>query len=420
MKKKKTEKKRGQQSPKKISEDRKEKLLKLMPKLLIPLVVVLFLVAFLYYSFAPYVRATIFIESKPVEVEKTFTGNENINEIDFESLQIPIKRESVTKGVSDVVDATGTAYKGEKATGNVTVFYIVTGDCTDATPQITLSEGQRVTSDSKDYLLTGGKTITCSKSYEVVGVEAVEVGEEYNLPADKYFSVQGYDINEVYARNSSDLTGGSKEEYTVLSQKDVNEKVEELTKIAKEEAENSLTDIGSGWEIIESTIVSKVKEDSIKSAVAIGTETTSSDVSLEVESSATYYYTEGVDEGLNSLLTEAAINQNLFESNEGLQLTLTGDIEKELEVSEEDGDVKIALTASSSVEPSVKKEDLIKDLKGLRWGEGREYLNNLSFTADREPTVIFTPENFPIKLRRFPKRQGRINLVIEKIEVENS
>jgi hypothetical protein len=417
-KEKKPVKKTGQQSPKRSSEERKEKLLKLIPKLLIPLVVVLFLVAFLYYYFAPYVRATIFIESKPVEVEKIFAGNENINEIDFESLEIPIKRETVTKGVSDTVNATGTAFRGDKATGNITIFYIVTGDCTDATPSIILSEGQTVSWNSKNFLLTGSATLTCTNSYDVVGVEAVEVGEEYNLPAGKDFSVQGYDASSVYAKNSSDFTGGSKEEYTVLSQKDVNEKVEELTKIAKKEAENSLTDIGSGWEIIEGTIQSKVKEGSIKSAVAIGTETNSSDVSLEVESSATYYYTVGVDEGLNSLLTEAALNQNLFESSEGLDLTLTGDIEKDLEVNEEDGDVNITLTASSSVEPSVKKENLTEDLRGMKWEEGREYLSSLSFTADRDPIIVFTPEKFPQKLRHFPKRQGRVNLVVEKVEVE--
>jgi hypothetical protein len=407
------------QSPQKSSEEKKERLLRLLPKIVIPLVAVLFLAFFLYYYFAPYVRVTIFIESKPVEVEKVFTGNENINEIDFESLEIPIKKETVTKSVSDTVTATGTAFRGDKATGNVTISYINPDGCTDADDTLNLSEGHQITTDGKNYILTGNLTATCN-NYSVVGVEAVEVGEEYNIAAGKYFSVNGYNSSTVYGLNSAAFTGGSKEEYTVLSQKDVNGKVEELTKIAKEEAENSLTDIGSGWEIIESTIKSEVKEGSIKTAVAIGTESNSSDVSLEVESSATYYYTEGVDAGLNSLLTEAAVNQNLFESSEGLDLTLTGDIEKELQVSEEGGDVNITLTASSSVEPSVKKDDLIGDLMGMGWEEGREYLSGLSFTADRDPIIVFTPENFPLKLRRFPKRQGRINLLVEKVEVDNS
>ena len=401
-----------------MSLNTQKKILRLLPKILIPLVLVLFLVAFLYYKFAPYVKATIFIESKPVEVEKIFTGNENINEIDFEKNEIPVKTEIVTKSASDTASATGTAFKGDKATGNITVSYIVPGGCTEEDEPIILSEGQQIVVDSKTFALTGNLTVNCN-NYGTVGIEAGEVGEEYNLAAGKYFTVSGYDSNKVYAVNSSPFTGGSKEEYTVLSKQDVDNKVNELTKIATDEAESSLKDIGSGWKIIESTVSSKVKEGSIKSSVAIGTEANSSDISLEIESTSTYYYTEGVDDGLNKLLTEAAINQNLFESNEGLNLTLKGDIEKELKVDEIDGKVNITLTASSAIQPSVNKEDLINDLKGMKWTEGNEYLKNLSFTADTAPVVVFTPENFPKKLRHFPTKQGRINIKVEEIKRES-
>ena len=407
---------KGVSSENKKSLTFKKKIIKILPKLLIPIVIVAFLVAFMYYRFAPYVRATIFIESKPIEVEKTFLGSENINEIDFENTQIPIKSESVTKSVSDVVDATGTAYRGEEATGSVTVSYINPSGCTDADEPVNLSEGHKVTTEGKSFLLTGSLSVTCN-NYSVVGVEAADVGEEYNIPASKYFSIDGYETSKVYGVNSAEFSGGSKEEYTVLSKKDVDEEVKELTKIATDEAEGALTDIGNGWEIIDSTIESKVKDGSIKSAVAIGTETTSSDVSLEVVASATYYYTEGVEAGLNALLTEAAINQNLFESGEGLNLKLTGDIEKDLSVSEEDGKVEITLTASSSVEPSVDEGELVEDLKGMGWDEGVEYLNSLTFTS-QDPTVTFTPESFPKKLRHFPSRQGRINISVKKIVAE--
>jgi hypothetical protein len=400
--------------------DLKNKILGLLPKLVIPLVIVLLLVAFLYYRFAPYVRATIFIESKPVEIEKIFTGNENINEIDFENSQIPIKTENITKSVSDTVSATGTAYRGDKATGSVTVSYINTDGCTDADEPINLSEGQQITTEGKNFVFTGSITVTCN-NYTTVGVEAVEVGEEYNLASGKYFSINGYNTDRVYAVNSSAFTGGSKEEYTVLSKQDVDKKVVDLTEIAKAEAENSLKDIGNGWQIIESTVDTEVKEGSIDTAVAIGSEATTSDVSLEVESSATYYYTAGVDEGLTDLLTEAAMNQNLFENNdESLNLILKGEVKKDLQVNEDEGDIEIVLTASSSVEPEVNKEELTNSLKGKKWEEGVDYLNNLSFTADRDPVVTFAPEGFPQGLRYFPSRQGRIHLIIEEVVEENN
>ena len=398
-------------------DEKKNKILRLLPKVVIPLVIVLILVAFMYYKFAPYVKATIFIESKPVEVEKVFTGSENINEIDFEEGLIPIKIESITKSASDIVDATGTAYRGDKATGNVTISYINPEGCSDADTPVTLNEGHKVTSETgESYLLTGGITVTCN-NYSVVGVEAIDVGEEYNIAAGKYFSVDGYG-NKVFGTNSTAFSGGSKESYTVLSKQDVDKKVEELTDIATQEAENSLTDIGSGWQIIEDTIEGGVKEGSIKTAVSIGSEASSSDISLEVVSSATYYYTAGVDEGLNDLLTQAAINQNLFESTDGLELTLTGEIEKDLQVEESDGDVQITLIASSSVEPAVSREDLINELRGMKWDEGVDYINNLTFTSGRAAVINFNPDGFPAKLRYFPARQGRIDVKIEKDTLE--
>jgi len=213
--------------------------------------------------------------------------------------------------------------------------------------------------------------------------------------------------------------GGSKESYTVLSKQDVDKKVKELTEIATQEAENSLTDIGTGWQIIEDTIESEVKEGSIKTVVSIGSEASSSDLSLEVVSSAKYYYTAGVDEGLNDLLTQAAMNQNLFESSDGLELTLTGEIEKDLQVEESDKEVQITLTASSSVEPAVNKENLINELKGMKWAEGTDYINNLTFTSGRASILVFNPDSFPAKLRYFPTRQGRIDVKIEKDTVED-
>ncbi|MCD4811047.1 hypothetical protein K8R14_00365 [bacterium] len=398
--------------------DLKNKTIRLLPKIVIPLFFVLLLVSFLYYSFAPYVKVTLHIQSKPIEIEEVFTGNENINEIDFEALEIPIKTESVERSVSDTVDATGVAYKGEKSKGSVTLSYINPDGCTDADEAVSVYIGHQIETGDKKYLLTGDLTVTCN-DYGVVGVEAIEVGEEYNIPSGKYFSIDGYDSTKVYAVNSEAFTGGSKETYTVLAQSDVNDKVEELTEIATDESLSSLDEMGNGWEIIEKTIESEVKEGSIETTVAIGTETNSSDISLEVVSSATYYYTHGVDEGLHKLLTEAALNQNLFDSEEGLNLTLTGDIEKELTVEESDKKVMIKLVASSSVEPKIDREGIIEDLMGLSWKEGNEYVKNLSFTS-RDPLVVFTPESFPQKLRHFPSRQGRVNVEIKQDMVENS
>ena len=80
-------------------------------------------------------------------------------------------------------------------------------------------------------------------------------------------------------------------------------------------------------------------------------------------------------------------------------------------------DIKIKIEASGVVTPKLAKDEIISELKGLRWGEGINYLT--SFDYSDEPIKIgFEPSFFPEWLRYFPERQGRI--MISPIHVEDN
>lgn len=383
------------------------KLKKLAPLIGLSVFLLILLMGFIYLNTAVIVKVKIYVEAREVSIEKIFEGDENIKEINFEELKIPIKNESVEKSRSTNVKATGRAFRGEKAKGKVNITYIKEG-CNDEVPALTLSAGLTLTTGGKVYTLDSDTTVKCT-TLAVANITAIEVGEEYNLPSGQLFTFQGYSSNQLLALNNSGaITGGSKEEYTVLAKADVDTAVEELRKIAVEEGENELREKSGDWEIIPDSIKSEVIADSIKTDVAVGAEASEVNLSMKTNSIASYYLKEGFDDAVADLLTEEAKEKNLFETDKDWDLELDTDVEKEISVVENNTQgIKIKLVAKSSVKPKVDKEDILKTLRGMKWEEGQEYLKTVKF-SEKETKVEFSPENFPEFLKKFPKRQGGI------------
>ena len=406
-----------------VVRERKKKEVKSKTKkilmIVVPIVLVLLgLIAFIYYKTAPFVRIRIYTESREVEIEKIFTGDANIKEIDFEDLKIPIKKEEVEKARSTTIKATGVAYKGEKAKGKVGIAYNKDGGCTDIEP-LNLPAGTiLVSSGGKYFKLDAAISIPCSMTPVEASVTANEIGTEYNLPQGTSFSVQNYAKSEVYGMASAGgISGGTKEEYTVLQQEDISAGMEELKKIAKEEAETELKDkSGGSWEIIQSSMKSDVVKDSLKTGVPVGSETKETSLDLKVVSEATYFLKEGFDAKLSELLTDEAKAKNLFETEKDLELTLGDEVEKDISVAESsEKSTKIKVFAKASVEPKVDKLAIISELKGKKWNEGLEILKKYVF-SEKETDVVFEPKKFPSALKYFPTRQGAIEIELKKAD----
>jgi len=59
------------------------------------LIVALLVSAVLYYFFAPLTKVKIYVDSKPVSIEKTFTGSTEISDVDLEEELVPLIKEEV-------------------------------------------------------------------------------------------------------------------------------------------------------------------------------------------------------------------------------------------------------------------------------------------------------------------------------------
>jgi len=342
---------------------------KLLMLIGVALVLLLGLGSFIYYRTAPYVKIRMYIQSREATIERIFTGDENIKEVNFEEEKIPIKRETVEKDRSSTIKATGTAYKGEKAKGTINIVALDPEECSDETPR-TLEAGHTIiSSGGKVFKIDAQVIFKCDKPMQTVGITANDIGEEYNLSQTTSFSIQGYSGTQLKGLASQAITGGSKEQYTVLTQADVNSAVEELKKIAMEEGERDLKDkSGGSWEIIGDSIKSEEAKDSIKTDKKVGEE--AKEVTLN--------------------LKEITVVENTPES------------------------IKIKLVAKASVKPKIEKQTVIDAIKGKKWADGMEILKGFVF-SDKETEVVFEPPSFPKNLKYFPTRQGGIFIEFKEV-----
>lgn len=372
----------------------------------------------IYNEMAPLVKVKIFVEAKSVEIEKTFVGDPNIDEIDFDNLKIPIKTGDATKSLSDTINPTGKAYRGEKAKGSITLTYWKGASCNETSPKVVISNGHTITTDKYSYKTNSATEMNCN-SMVTIEVTAADVGEEYNIAASRPFSVAGYSVSEVYGLNSAAFTGGSKQEYTVLSQQDLDSAIERLSTTAIEEVKSELREKESSWEIIENSIKSEVDKGSIKTDKKVGEEASVVNLDVTIKGTATYYSTKNLNEGLTELLRQEAFEKNLFESENDIELVLGDKVEKKLTVDDTVKDpVQIKLEAQSSVRPKVSKEDVENKLKGMRWSEGLSFISTLDF-SDQRTEIQFIPGNYPEFLKRFPDRRGGVLVTIVELKVTN-
>lgn len=377
-------------------------------KLLFGLIILVAVVFFLMYTFLPNVKVRIFIETKPVSVEKQFTGEPN-SVFNANLGTISVKTEDVPKERSDSGTATGKGARGDKAGGVVTV------KCNNsAGANVTINAGTLITSkNGHTFALVANVNLACPDQASST-VQATAVGADYNLSSGDFFTVAGKNATDVWAENNAAFSGGSKTEYTAVTKADVDAVINRLKQIAFDEAAKDLKESKAinGWTIIESTIAHKIDGEA-KSDVPVGSETDIFNVTLKTKSTATYYKKDEIDQTAEDLLTAKAKEEKLFEGTTELDKTSLQNVTKNITVEKVEGTkVTVKLAAQALVKPAVNKEEIIKNLTGKSWEDGKAYLATLKF-GDKAMEVEYEPKSFPKFLWYFPIESRILVNVIE-------
>ncbi len=215
-------------------------------KLIVPFialaVVVIFLI--LYYSVFLKAKITVFTDEKAFKEDSmdiTLSTNSDSSFSD-KILKISTVDEEV-KG-EESQETTGQKDTGQKATGTVTVF-----NKTESPKE--LSKGTIITSSNNlEYTLNDDIKIASTSSFSTsfsntsAKITASSFGKEYNIPSQTNFTIKGISTSDVFARNDSAFSGGTKEEIQVVAKKDLDALEDTVTKRlfekAKSQASSSL------------------------------------------------------------------------------------------------------------------------------------------------------------------------------------
>jgi hypothetical protein len=190
-----------------------------------------------------------------------------------------------------------------------------------------------------------------------------------------------------------------------------------LKKEAFEDGLKQLEERNPEWELIESTIVQTV-DGNVSTDIPIGGEASIFTMSIATKTEALFFNKNEISQSREEIIKQAALENNLFESEGDLSLELDDEIESEISIESIEGDsVTVKFKAKGNVRPKVDTDKIEDSLRGKTWEEGIKELEEIKF-SDEKAKIKFLPEYFPEFLRHFPSREGRVIVNTKLIETE--
>jgi hypothetical protein len=209
----------------------------------------------------------IWPEAEILTFETELTIDKTTESIDFQDKVIPGKVFEVEKTVTEKFSSSGKTFQEKKAEGVIRVYNNYS----------TVSQAFRVNtrfmSDSGKVFRTPERIVVPGKKEEEgkwvpgyldVKVVAAETGADYNI-GPSTFSIPGLQGTELYTafygKSLEPMKGGFKEEVFQVTQKDLDQAEDTLTKKAKEECEASLKEkITSEFDLLKEASETKILE----------------------------------------------------------------------------------------------------------------------------------------------------------------
>lgn len=227
------------------------------------------------YFFIPH-KAKIDIWPKKNNIEERITAtvsptNKGANFVQGEILEIE-------KVVSQNFAAHGKKIKAAKAHGAVRVYnnYSTAAQTLVATTRF-VSNGGKLFRTQERVVIPGGHYEGGKLAAGFIDIEVVadQPGEDYNIDAST-FSIPGFagtpKYTAFYAKSSVPMTGGEKKEVFYITQEDLDEAKDALTKIAPSESDTALRNSIFSGEYILVEGAASIKVDDFKASAELGQE----------------------------------------------------------------------------------------------------------------------------------------------------
>lgn len=321
------------------------------------------LVALLVWMFVFAPAATVIVTARttpaPVSAAVTLSTDEETN---VEDGIVRVVREEQQVEETIEFTATGIGEVGDKATGTMTI----SRTSVSSTP-ISVPAGTRFTANGLSFFSTesatlAGTTIGPSgviQDSATIGVQAEEVGPEYNLTARGYQSSVGG-----YSSQGSNMTGGTSREVKVVSAEDIERAQGDLIGRSTEDRKAELiAAFAEGAKAIDSSFL--IDREAAVSTPALEAEAPDGKATLTIPTTYSMYAVPEDDLGtfLDQSIEEQLVGDTQRVYSNGVEEAGISNFQREEDT------LTASITATGQIGPKVDEAALKERVKGQIFGE---------------------------------------------------
>ena len=376
-------------------------------------VALLFLLGgYLFLENVPTAAINLYLDNQELIKEITVTGSPLVSEPDPLKKEIPLTPLTATKSSSDSAKTTGKKTVGTSATGTVTLrnYNTVTAKtfpkgtvikATDALEGAKYILDQVVTvpqGSTSSHIDSSGKKINeTDPGRKDATVTSVEVGTKYNASSGQTFVVGTEGFENVNAVASAGLSGGTSKEVTVVSETDVKNLTEKLTKQLVGNVNQEFGGkLSQGQKLVEGFSDTKVLQKDLTHQVGDEAELFGIDMELSVTG---YAYNSSELETLLYIAVESSVP-------EGYEVAQGAEITSEV-LKTEDKSITLLAKLNGYAITKVDRENLMSSLKGKSLDQAENFLRSQSNIAGFE--IILSP-SLPGFLNKIPTNGSKIKI----------
>ena len=342
------------------------------------------LAALLYWALviAPRAAITITASTSPVGINRTLSLQPGLSASNIANLQLKPGQQQYKDTETVNFTATGSKDIGQNATGTMTIRNCdYGGDGLDlpAGTVFTASDGSALKFKSTADVAVpafSGPSSTCTlggsmSGKATVNVQAADIGSNYNL------SAQGYTTQIIGRVDAvgSDMTGGSKQTVTVVSQDDINKAQTQLTQQISQKADASkvklMSQFGGDQLMINESLTSSA--DTPVASPALGQQGTQATLTVNTTYTMLSLARSDVKQVLADSLKDpvaAKANQAVFDDgSNGIHFQSFQPLS--------DNNYSVILLTTGHIGPKIDTQQLAEQIKGKVYGDALQTINDI-------------------------------------------
>lgn len=372
-------------------------------KIVIPIIALIAVIAVivLYYTIFLQTQVTVVTNKKAftqdsLDITLTTKGDSSYSD---KTLKISTVNEEVQGEESQ--ETTGQKDTGQKATGTITIF-----NKTESPKQ--LDKGATiVSSNNLNFTLNDSVNVASTSSFSTsfssvqAKVTASNFGKEYNIPSGTNFTVKGASTSDLFAKNDSAFSGGTKEEIQVVSKKDLQGLEDTVTKRLFEKATSQASSKLSPDEaLIPSYLTADFKEKKFDKK--------ENDEAKNVKLTATVEFTLGVYK--KEELSKFVSTSNNFSVPSDFKLSEKDSSIQISDISQNKNDISAKLSFNAVFRPQLDTTKIAQQITGKSEKEATEKLKTISGISD---AVITFPNKLPFLPTVVSLNKGNIKIDVK-------